>query len=88
MEYSYYLLNGNGLNEKVVMDAIRRAKRRFFLRPAYVARHVGDIARLAMSKQAIFFGVVSRTLFGSKTISTSTAPFRNGQAALAEADRH
>ena len=87
MEYSYYLLNGNGLNEKVVMDAIRRAKRRFFLRPAYVAGHAGDIARLARSKQAIFFGVVSRTLFGSKTISTSTAPFRNGQAALAAADR-
>ena len=41
MEYSYYLLRGNGLDEQVVMDAINRAKRRFFLRPGYMARHVG-----------------------------------------------
>ena len=33
----YYLLRGNGLDERVVMDAINRAKRRFFLRPAYLA---------------------------------------------------
>ena len=38
---------GNGLDERVVMDAINRAKRRFFLRPGYMARHVGDVARLA-----------------------------------------
>ncbi len=37
MEYSYYLLDGNGLNERIVMDAINRARRRFFLRPAYLA---------------------------------------------------
>ena len=36
MEYSYYLLRGNGLDERVVMDAINRAKRRFFLRPGYI----------------------------------------------------
>ena len=30
-----------------VMDAINRAKRRFFLRPGYMARHVGDVARRA-----------------------------------------
>ena len=88
MEYSYYLLSGNGLNDKVVMDAIHRAKRRFFLRPAYVARHMGDILRLALSKQAIFFSVLSRTLFGSQAIDTSAQPFRTGQAALVEADRH
>ena len=34
----YYLLRGNGLDERVVMDAINRAKRRFFMRPAYSAR--------------------------------------------------
>ncbi len=33
MEYSYYLLRGNGLDEKMVMGAINRARRRFFLRP-------------------------------------------------------
>ena len=37
MEYSFYLLRGNGLDENVVMDAINRAKRRFFMRPAYIA---------------------------------------------------
>ena len=37
MEYSYYLLRGNGLDDRVVMEAINRAKRRFFLRPGYVA---------------------------------------------------
>ena len=36
MEYSYYLLSGNGLNEQIVMAAINRAKRRFYLRPGYL----------------------------------------------------
>src|SRR5688500_10985617 len=63
MEYSYYLMRGNGLDEKIVMDAINRARRRFFLRPAYVTRHVGDIARLALTNQAIVWKVLSRTLF-------------------------
>ena len=38
MEYSYYLLKGNGLDEHVVMDAINRAKRRFFMRPSYISQ--------------------------------------------------
>ena len=71
MEYSYYLMSGNGLNDKVVMDAILRAKRRFFLRPGYLARHLGDVARLALSKRAIFAQVMSRTLFGAKVIDTA-----------------
>ncbi len=50
MEYSYYLLRGNGLDEAVVLDAINRAKRRFYLRPGYLVRHAGDILRL-MSDQ-------------------------------------
>lgn len=87
MEYSYYLMSGNGLNEKVVMDAIHRAKRRFFLRPGYLVRHIGDVARLALSKRAIFTQVVSRTLLGSKVVDTRTAAFRGAPAALAEADR-
>ena len=35
MEYSYYLLRGNGLDEPTVMGAINRAKRRFYLRPGH-----------------------------------------------------
>jgi radical SAM superfamily enzyme YgiQ (UPF0313 family) len=87
MEYSYYLLKGNGLNDKVVMDAINRAKRRFFLRPGYLARHIGDVARLATSKQAIFTQVISRTLFGAKVVDTSQAGLTSPPAALVEADR-
>jgi anaerobic magnesium-protoporphyrin IX monomethyl ester cyclase len=71
MEYSYYLLRGNGLDERVVMDAINRAKRRFFLRPSYVTRHLGDVARLALTKQAIVWQVISRTLFGARVVETA-----------------
>jgi radical SAM superfamily enzyme YgiQ (UPF0313 family) len=70
MEYSYYLMRGNGLDERVVMDAINRARRRFFLRPAYMRRHIGDIAKLALTKQAIVWKVLSRTLFGARVVDT------------------
>lgn len=73
MEYSYYLLRGNGLDERIVMDAINRAKRRFFLRPGYMARHVGDVAQIAFSKQNIVWQVLTRTLFGAPVIDTSPA---------------
>jgi anaerobic magnesium-protoporphyrin IX monomethyl ester cyclase len=78
MEYSYYLLHGNGLDQHVVMDAINRAKRRFFLRPGYLARHAGDIARVAMSKQSIVWQVLTRTLFGARvTDATPTTSSRH-----------
>jgi radical SAM superfamily enzyme YgiQ (UPF0313 family) len=73
MEYSYYLLRGNGLDDRVVMEAINRAKRRFFLRPGYMARHVGDVARIAVTKQSIVWQVLSRTVFGTRIVDTSTA---------------
>jgi anaerobic magnesium-protoporphyrin IX monomethyl ester cyclase len=76
MEYSYYMLHGNGLDERVVMDAINRAKRRFFLRPSYITRHLGDVARLAMSKQAIVWQVLSRTILGARTVDTTVAARR------------
>jgi radical SAM superfamily enzyme YgiQ (UPF0313 family) len=71
MEYSYYLLRGNGLDEQVVMQAINRAKRQFFLRPSYIARHLGDVARIAMTKQGIVWQILSRTLFGARVVNTS-----------------
>ena len=67
MEYSYYLLRGNGLDEDVVMKAINRAKRRFFLRPRYVARHAGDIARLITTKWRVVGDIVPRLIFGTST---------------------
>jgi radical SAM superfamily enzyme YgiQ (UPF0313 family) len=69
MEYSYYLLRGNGLDERVVMEAINRAKRRFFLRPAYLASHFGDALRIARTKPAIVGSLLSRILFGQKVTS-------------------
>jgi hypothetical protein len=82
MEYSYYLLRGNGLDERVVMEAINRAKRRFFLRPGYMARHVGDVAQIAFSKQNIVWQVLTRTLFGAPVIDTSTAAPERQSAAV------
>jgi radical SAM superfamily enzyme YgiQ (UPF0313 family) len=82
MEYSYYLLRGNGLDDQVVMNAINRAKRRFFLRPGYMARHVGDVAQIALSKQNIVWQVLTRTLFGAPVVDTSSAaPQRQNQSA-------
>jgi anaerobic magnesium-protoporphyrin IX monomethyl ester cyclase len=71
MEYSYYMLHGNGLDERTVMEAINRAKRRFFLRPSYITRHLGDVARLALTKQAIVWQVLSRTILGARTVDTA-----------------
>lgn len=66
MEYSYYLLKGNGLDEQVVMDAINRAKRRFFLRPSYLARHSGDVMKLAVTKFPVAWEIATRMLFGTR----------------------
>jgi anaerobic magnesium-protoporphyrin IX monomethyl ester cyclase len=66
MEYSYYLLRGNGLDEHVVMEAINRAKRRFFMRPKYIARKFGDVLKLAATRPQIFGQIAGRTLFGAK----------------------
>ena len=68
LEYSYYVLEGNGLNHDRVMEAINRAKRRFFLRPAYLARHAGDITRLATTKWHVAWQIGSRMLLGTKAV--------------------
>lgn len=73
MEYSYYLLEGQGLNERVVMAAINKAKRRFFLRPGYLGRHVADLARLAWTKPSIVTHLASRVLFGQKVVDATPA---------------
>lgn len=74
MEYSYYLLNGNGLNERVVMDAINRAKRRFFMRPTYVARNFGDVLKLATTKPGIVREILGRAVFGARVQHANTPP--------------
>jgi anaerobic magnesium-protoporphyrin IX monomethyl ester cyclase len=74
MEYSYYLMRGNGLDESIVMDAINRAKRRFFMRPKYLARRFGDVVRLAATKPHIFSQIASRTLFGARIPAPARPP--------------
>jgi anaerobic magnesium-protoporphyrin IX monomethyl ester cyclase len=66
MEYAYYVLEGNGLNEQVVLAALKRARRRFFLRPSYVARHVGDIGRMLMTNQRLVWRILTRMLLGGR----------------------
>jgi radical SAM superfamily enzyme YgiQ (UPF0313 family) len=86
MEYSYYLMSGRGLDARVVMETINRAKRRFFLRPSYMVRHLGDVARLAMTKQAIVWHVLSRTVFGTRVVDAGAgASAREARAGAARA---
>jgi radical SAM superfamily enzyme YgiQ (UPF0313 family) len=77
MEYSYYLLDGRGLDAAVVMGAINRAKRRFFLRPAYLKRHVGDLARLVMTKHSVAWPIAARALFGARVTDASVSRVKN-----------
>jgi radical SAM superfamily enzyme YgiQ (UPF0313 family) len=65
MEYSYYLLSGNGLDEATVMDAVRRSMRRFYLRPGYLAAHAGDVVRLASSKWSVAWPLATRMILGT-----------------------
>jgi anaerobic magnesium-protoporphyrin IX monomethyl ester cyclase len=66
MEYSYYVLEGNGLNEQVVMEALRHARRRFYLRPSYMARHLGDVGRMLLTSQGLFWKILTRMLLGGR----------------------
>jgi hypothetical protein len=74
MEYSFYQLRGNGLDEPVVMNAINRARRRFYLRPGYLTRHAGDVVRLAASKWDLVMPVARRVLFGTGSVAGPVHP--------------
>jgi radical SAM superfamily enzyme YgiQ (UPF0313 family) len=88
MEYSYYLLEGNGLDESVVMGAINHAKRRFFLRPGYMLRHAGDIVRLAITKWPVAWHVGTRVIFGAGVTDAAAPPPIPAPAPEAEPNRH
>jgi anaerobic magnesium-protoporphyrin IX monomethyl ester cyclase len=81
MEYAYYVLEGNGLNEEVVMDALKRARRRFFLRPSYMARHVGDIGRMLLTSQGLIWKIVTRMLLGGRERSAASPPASRDRSA-------
>ena len=59
------------------MGAINRAKRRFFLRPRYLGRHLADIARLAWSKPSIVGHLASRILLGQKVVDATSPESRD-----------
>jgi radical SAM superfamily enzyme YgiQ (UPF0313 family) len=85
MEYSYYVLEGQGLNEHVVMTAINQAKRRFFLRPSYLLRHFRDALRIVQTKPALVRKLAWRILFGTFIRSTSAPATVNVQSSSASA---
>jgi anaerobic magnesium-protoporphyrin IX monomethyl ester cyclase len=82
MEYAYYVLEGNGLNEQVVMDALSRARRRFFLRATYMLRHLGDIARMIATSQGLVWKIVTRMLLGERERPASAASPEAGRTAV------
>jgi hypothetical protein len=53
------------------MDAINRARRRFYLRPGYLARHAGDLFRLALTRRSASWEFASRVLFGPRIANTA-----------------
>jgi anaerobic magnesium-protoporphyrin IX monomethyl ester cyclase len=62
LEYSYYVLRNNGLDEAVVMGAVQRATRQFFLRPSWIARHVFDLSRIVLSSGPLVWHAVVRLM--------------------------
>ncbi|MGE5228930.1 MAG: hypothetical protein ACM3MJ_04330, partial [Deltaproteobacteria bacterium] len=61
------------LNEDVVMGAIRRATRRFYLRPSWMARHALDLARLVRSSARLVVHAAIRLAGGEKPVSVRGA---------------
>jgi radical SAM superfamily enzyme YgiQ (UPF0313 family) len=84
MEYSHYLLAGNGLDEATVMGAVNRARRRFYLRPSYLARHGSDVARLARTKWSLVWHVGSRIVFGDGVVAPASRPAAQPPAPASE----
>ena len=76
MEYSYYLLRFGDINETTVMAALQRARRRFFLRPRYIARNFGDLVKLAFTKRHIVADVLGQFLFGNPVTDARPATHR------------
>jgi anaerobic magnesium-protoporphyrin IX monomethyl ester cyclase len=52
LEYSHYVLGAGDLDERALLGAIMRARRRFYLRPGYLARHLSGVVRLVTTKPA------------------------------------
>jgi hypothetical protein len=57
----------------VVMAALSRARRRFFLRPSYIARHMGDIGRMVLTSQSLVWKIVTGVLIGERVRGVRSA---------------
>jgi anaerobic magnesium-protoporphyrin IX monomethyl ester cyclase len=73
LEYSHFVLRFNGLDEAVIMGAIRKATRRFFLRPSWMARHALDLLRLVRSSGPLVWHAGMRLVRGGSGVSTGPA---------------
>jgi len=62
LEYSHYAMRHGALDEAIVMGMIARARRRFFFRPAYLAHHAWDLARVALTKPGVTARVAAQML--------------------------
>lgn len=62
LEYSHYAMREGDLDEATVLAAVARARRRFYLRPGYVAQHAWDLARVAMTKPGLTARVAAQML--------------------------
>ncbi|HNV02454.1 MAG TPA: radical SAM protein [Vicinamibacterales bacterium] len=65
LEYSFYVLRSNRLDEPVVLRAIRRATRRFYLRPSWMARHVVDLLKIVRSSGPLVWQAAVRVVRGA-----------------------
>jgi anaerobic magnesium-protoporphyrin IX monomethyl ester cyclase len=73
MEYAYYVIRGDGLDERVVMRAIAKGRRRFFLRPRYIVRHLGDLLRLLVGNRRLAWEVALRLALGLRDVEPLAA---------------
>jgi anaerobic magnesium-protoporphyrin IX monomethyl ester cyclase len=62
LEYSHYVMRQGETDEALVLSMVARARRRFFLRPRYLARHAWDLARVAVTKPAVTARVAAEML--------------------------
>jgi hypothetical protein len=67
------VLRSGGLDEAVVMQAIRRATRRFYLRPSWMARHAVDLLRLVHGSARLVLHAAVRLVWGEKPVSVQGA---------------
>ena len=70
------------------MGAIRRATRRFYLRPSWMARHAMDLARIVRSSARLVVHAAVRLVWGEKPVTRRRRPVQAPAAASAPSTVH